>query len=407
MAVSVDSIRTGIPNEDNKYGRSPIAVGPQKVVTLGASITNGSSSTNAGTLSYSPMLGKTASMQRIDRVVEFFGYPGQQADYIYGQIGTALAAKPDILILGPDFGTNGADSSAGTAGEVWTYYGYYVQACAKMCRAAGVRMIACATLPQGVETANANVHIGIARQKQWLFSVGAKLGIEAIDTHTEMLDHTTGYLSTSYYAGADPVHPTDAGHAQLATLIANYLDAAPVSANQAKMLWPVAVGPSGLAPNPLNTGTTSTGWATTISPSTFTGTATHSLEARLSAADLPAGRWHKVNCDASAAGGTLRSGTSNIAVTPGETLWFYGWAKSDGTGTASVIVWNGSTNALASTIVTLTNGAASIPFSQRFTVPVGCTNIRLALNLVTTVGQNLNGYMGAYDVVRPSYLAAV
>jgi hypothetical protein len=349
------------------------------------------------------MLGKTASNRRIDRTVTNFGYSGQQASYIYSQLGNALAAKPDILLLGPDFGTNGADNSAGTSGEVWANYGVYIVLCAQACRAAGVRMIACATLPQA-STSSANTHIGIARQKQWLFGVGVKLGIEVVDTHSEMLDQATGYLSATYDSG-DAVHPNNAGHAQLATLISNYLASAQEAVG--KMPWPVAAGPGGLVANPLNIGANSNGWSlTALTGSTFAGTATDTHDNRVDADDLPAGRWHKVNCDASSAGGTLLRGTTSMTVVPGEVVWVYGWAKADGTGTASVVIYNSSAFAVAQTLLTLANGAASVPFSIRFTVPAGCTSLRPALSCVTTTGQNLNAYLGACDVVRPSYLNA-
>jgi lysophospholipase L1-like esterase len=371
--------------------RAPITVGPVKVVTLGASITNGSNSSNAGTLSYSPMLGKTASNRRIDRVVANFGYPGQTASYIYSQISNALAVKPDLLILGPDFGTNSALASA-TDG--YAEFGQYVILAKLACRAAGVRMAACTTLPQGASS-SATTHKGIRSQNLWLTLMAAKLGVDVIDVHAEMLDQSTGYLSSSY-DGGDGIHPNDVGHAKIGSLIATWIDA-----NLTQIPWPVGVGTAGLTLNPLMLGTTSTNWNLTISPSTFAGTTTHSLDPRVDATDLPAGQWHKTNCDATSAGGALRTGCTSFAATAGETLLIFGYIKSAGTGTCSAIIWSVGSSSIAQTIVTPTNGAASVPFCLRYVVPT-TGNYSLGMNLVTTVGQNLTGWIGALDAIRVS-----
>ena len=393
------SVRAGL-GVDRSFSLS--SLGPARIVTLGASITNGSSSSNAGTTAYSPMIANSASHRIMLRQVVYKGHPGQSAPYIATQVQAALALKPDVLILGPDFGTNEASLSATYAGLAENYIAPFMDVLAA-CRAVGVRLVSCLTLPQGSEAADANTHIGIRRQNAWLSQVATKLGVDVIDTYTPMISSSTGYLNTSYYAsGADPVHPNDTGHAALASAMATW-----IGANLQQIPWPAGKGAIGLNANTLMTGagTTPDTWTVTVSPSTFAGVRTNALAAPVDATDLPIGRWYSVNCDASASGhGTLYTGSAAFSVTPGETLIVFGYIKSEGAGIVRAITWNVTATGLHAILMQPTNEAASKPFFHEITVPTGCTSMRLALQITTTAGQVAKGYIGACDAIRPSDL---
>ena len=397
--MSQSAVVTGL---EQMYGRSPVLLGPARVVCLGASITNGSSSTNAGTLAYPAMLGKLASERRIGRAVLARGFPGEAPSYIITQLADALATYPDLVVIGPDFGTNIVTECAGADGSVVTFYGQYVAQAAQMCRAAGVRILVCTTLPMGsTVTDPVTKAIGICRQRQWLLGVYTKLGVEIVDTYAEMLDQSTGYLNAAY--DADGVHPNDAGHAVLGALIAAYVDAPAYNFQSIPMPAGVA---GGLAVNPLNIGAAATGgasgWqASSLAGSTVGMTIADTIVNRVDATDLYAGRWHQLNLDGAGTPGTYRRGINSITCVALETLWVTFQAKSSGTGTASVFIWNGSTSAVISSI-TLVNGDPSITYSSRVQVPSGCTAIRLGLQGTITGGQNLNVLMGCYDLLRPS-----
>ena len=372
-------------------------IGPTRITFLGASITNGSSATNAGTTAYSPLVGNTGNHRRVLKETPYFGYPGQWAAYIATQLQTALASKPDVLILGPDFGTNGAASCV-TAEGLTTNYITPLLEILDGCRVAGVRLVVCMTLPQGSEQADANTHIGIRLQNAWLAQSGRKLGFSVIDTYTTLIDHATGYLAAAYYNSADPVHPIDAGHTAIAAVINTW-----IAANIPEIPWPVGVGVIGLNANPLmkGAGTTPDNFAATVSPSTFAGVRTNVLENRADVNDLPAGRWYKVTADASASGhGALRTGTLAFSVTPGEQLMVYGYVKATGAATVQINTWNVSTTANHATLLTSPNDGVSRPFFSLVTVPAGCTSMRLIMTITTTTGQTGVGYLGAIDVLR-------
>lgn len=395
-ATEEASVRALVSRDGNLYGRSA-AMSLLKIVTLGASITNGSSATNAGTTAYSPLIGSTGNQAKWIKQVPYFGYPGQKATYIVDQVATALAENPDILILGPDFGTNGA---ADADADLSAAYIQPLLAVYAACRAAGVTMLACLTLPQGSGQTDAATHRGIRKQNVWLSTTAPKLGIGVIDTHSPVLDNATGYLSASLHS--DNIHPNDTGHALIAAAIVAHLNTA-ITAKP----WPVGGGACGLNLNPLmvGVGTTPDSWTVTVSPSTFAGTRTNALEARVDATDLPVGRWYKVICDASVSGaGALRTGTFTFNVTAGEKLLFLGWLKATGAGVVSAEIWNVQTSASAGRLALATNGAASVPFASIVTVPAGCTSMRLALQISTSAGQTATGYIGACDVIRPGDL---
>jgi lysophospholipase L1-like esterase len=382
---------------------SSLRVGPEKLVVLGASITNGSSASNAGTTSYTPRLKEFVSPLKIEVPAIRAGYPGQRASYIYSQLPAALALRPDILITGPDFGTNGGGEV--TQSNVYELYGQYVISTANDCRAAGVRYIACKTLPKGANVAIEQPdHDGVRIQNQWLDMVARRLGIEVIDTYTPMIDPATGLLAAAF-DGGDGIHPPDAGHTQKATTIGAYLQATTTS-----IALPIGYGVSGITANPLmlGGGAAPTAWTTTVSPSTFSGVRTNAFESPIDATDLPIGRWYSVRADASSGGhGVLRTGTATFAVTPGEELIFCGYVKSEGTGSVSAAAWNVSASAVAAALGVPTNGGPSVPFWVRLVVPAGCTSMRLILSLTTTSGQNVKGYIGAADVFRPAMLGEI
>lgn len=230
-----------------------------------------------------------------------------------------------------------------------------------------------------------DVHRGTGLQNLWLTQNAGRLGLEIIDTHSTMCD-SRGFLSSAYYLSADPVHPTDAGHLQLATVIA-----ARLATLLPRMQHP-ATAYGGLGYSPLiqgpATGSLPAGMSA-ISPTTMVGTKTYSIGAG-PLGDAPGNVFTAVFDTTASGGGTFRIGYApNAPVTAGDKLFVCGTLETSGTGTVSLQAWNASASAAIATIGTLTNTAAAKTFAAVVTVPAGCSSASVAYQATTTTGNIL------------------
>lgn len=365
-----------------------VSVGPARVAVVGASIT-GASASSGPTKTYTWIAGLSTSGLKAEFPFAVYSYPGQPTEVIYPHVADAIADGASVVVLGPDYGTNATDETV-TLG-VEAAYGQYVREALKDCKRAGVTMIACTTIPRGAG-AGAEYHQGAAIQNMWLTAMGQRLGFKVIDTARIATDPATGYMYASWLNVGDDVHPVDAGHAAIGAAVA-----AGLNATLSDMACPVTVA-GGKVANPLMTGAgpQPTGWATRTPPTI--GTVTKSIGASLGEADLPAGRWFKIECPSATGGQAINGQAAAITVVPGEVLAAFAYGKAEGAGVVTIEVVNTANNATISTVLSPANGASSSGAWRRFAVPSGVTEVALVMRQVATSGQVTTGYIGAAQV---------
>lgn len=344
---------------------------------LGASIT-GSSTAGGPANAYTWIAGLGIDPALIQGPLSVYPYPGQTSQTIFGNLGAVLDTGINLLILGPDFGTNAAPLIT-TWADVYTHYGQYIERTHAECARRGVRLIVCSTLPRGSTTTTA-LFTATCWQVLWLSAYASQTGLRVIDCHGPMTDPTSGYMAQAYWTTGDDVHPIAAGHAVLGNTVAAGVNAAaPVFIS--RLMQPVTLMGGKIA-NPLMLGATSGTPTGVMNYKPETMTSTRTTVAPSSAADLSIGRWWRIEVTPTAAGEVLR-GTPLIAVTPGDVLLVAGTAKLEGAAlaTAQIEITNAANNATVQAIVRPTAGAASQTALRRVTVPAGVTSIGLAARL--------------------------
>lgn len=353
---------------------------------LGASITNGSSSTNAGTDSYPALAIKATSRKKVSSYYLKSAWPGEPATTIAPHVDELIAAGVDGVIVGPDFATNWSLSL--TLQNFKDACEYVIMACA----AAAVRLAFCTPIPQGAGTTS-DLKAFDQRAAYIQFVLKAR-GIDVIDT-TMPMRGADGYLNLAagYYAVGDKIHPINAGHAGLAAPITAYLEA-----TVAEFPWPVSIGGYGALLNPLMADADANGQPENLSAIPMTGTFTtaNSVVASAGPTDLPVGQWWKrdFNCTAN---GYQRMGKA-ITVVPGEDYVLYMYWKATGNLTVAGNIWNGSTTADISTIGNAVNDGPSSFAAHRILVPAGCTSLAVGIKVSGTAGQAGSAYLGSMDL---------
>lgn len=274
-------------------------IGGRKWAIVGASITNGSSSTNGSTDSFAAMLGKIAGMQYVRKYSELIlaGVPGETSTQIAARTAAQIANGAQGLIIPPDFGTNSADTIS--ISQFKTDF----QAMVGYARAAGIPVVACTTLPRS-SSASAALKDGIRLRNLYIRLWCSQNGVPVADCHDALVDTTTGYLSATYDSG-DGTHPNDLGHTLIASTIAAVIapTAAAASPLVTALAWPGKWGPpSGdvtvdpttgvhLLRNPLMH--TSGGWSNRSTTGTAAITATWDV-APTGGDGLPGGSWFSI-----------------------------------------------------------------------------------------------------------------
>lgn len=377
--------------------RTSALSGGRVAAILGASVTNGSAASNASTASWGALLGAYAGAAAITRWSDMVraGVPSETSTQIAARVDAVLANDPDVLILGPDMGTNSAANSVPLA-----QFQTDVRACVDAARAKGIPVVVCATMPLGsshTSTAKKLVHAYNLWLNLWARTSAANgggHGVYLVDTFGPMMDTTTGDLHASY--DADGTHPNNAGHIVLAQAIYPAVLAA-FDGDPWPVPWFVRGLLSGtsLFPDPLITTTTS--W-TTLSGSPTSLTA----EAPTAGDGLPAGSWYAIRKDNTGGGSSanivlLRLLTSSWSV--GDKLLLAYYCKSNTTsGNAKIQLYNQSNAALTIPRQSIPLANTGIADLTVYTVPSGTTQIKVSLAPNTPVGVDFTQYLGAVDV---------
>jgi hypothetical protein len=364
---------------------------------LGASITNGAGSSNAGTTSWSAKLSNNLPIKKGTlgaRLVS--AHPGQPLTYIATQM--APLAGCDYLVVGPDNGTNGSG-----IGGALIPHADWIAACESIIttgRGWGVPIIFCLSTPTA-SSQDAQAHIEIRRRNAYLLTNVAKRGIKVVDTHSPLMDRATGYLAAIYDSG-DGVHPNDAGHLVIANLLIAY-----ISTILPEVEVPVGIAgvggtiPLGLLTNPLMLGASGslpTGW--TLGAGTLTGFV-YSMVDPVPGEDLPQGRWFKAAVTATGASSRrIASGSPNDAtsVQTGDKMLVLFRCKGGGdVGTVIPRVTNQAGTVLYSWPAvgsTLTEGRLY------YTVPAGTARIILNFEATASGAGTVECWFGMAEIVN-------
>jgi lysophospholipase L1-like esterase len=358
----------------------------------GASITNGSSSSNASATSFRAAVAKISGSARVSNASINGGVAGERSDQIAARVPGILTSGAQVLVLGPDFGTNGAGASRTLA-----QFQADTISSVTAARAANVPVVICTTIPRG-SSAGASVHTLIQTYNLWLRAWAPTQNIPLAECWGAVVDRTTGYLGATYDSG-DGTHPNDAGHLAIAQAIA------PVIAALITLPpWP-AQSPEpgiGLIANPLmdGAGSSPTGWGDING--TFTGP-TYAIVNSTGSDGLPAGRWASMRLNGS---GTGNSGFRNFGIGISSSKWAVGdkllavcYAKaSDAGGAALKVQWLRESTAGISTIIDQALVSNPGPIYSLLTVPSGVTGLYLALTASATTAQDYTIYLGACQV---------
>jgi len=233
------------------------------------------------------------------------GVPGQTSDGMVNRFAGILAkGVQGICLLA---GTN----DVGQGVTVSTFLANMTKML-NMARAAGVPMVVGTVPPRSSAAGTATQHRDIVGFNISLHSWAAQHGVPLAPVYAYLVDNTTGYLTAAYDSG-DGVHPSTAGHRQVARAFA--LALRKVVQSQPPVIS--SKTPVGLLANPLVSNSGSS-W---FEQPGGTGTApTYSMVADTSG-KLPAGGyWREMDWDASASGG-IRTMAIAVSAT--------GWSVGD------------------------------------------------------------------------------
>ena len=301
------SIVVDIPAQQRTQVARVAAPGGRRVGVVGASISNGSNSSNATVTSYRAQVQKRCGSSVVGGIV-LSAHPGQTSSYILTRMPEAIAGGAEIILLGPDFVTNSI-SNLFTVDQLRRDF----IAAVRQARDAGLKLVACTNLPK-TSSAGAAWLAVLNAYNVWLRSYCVQQGIPLADVYRATVDPTTGYLLAAYDSG-DGVHPNDAGHDAIAAAIASVLTAA-----VGTVVWPVVAAGNGLLLDPLMT--TTAQWAVVSGSDT-----TKSLVAA-SNGDIPVGGWVRHSLSNSG-GSTQKLSVQRVSMpagtwSPGDTcLWSF------------------------------------------------------------------------------------
>lgn len=369
----------------------------KKVAWMGDSITNGSASTNASSLSFRAMAPKIIGSMRIGRSQNInAGVPGDSAEDLLARTDAIIAQNPELAFM--MIGTNGSPTLSG--------YINSVNAIISKMRLAKIPLVIGLVPPRG-SGQTTEVIERTRTYNLWLEMSLNRQGISVADTYTALVDPTTGLMSSTYDSG-DGIHPNDAGHLALAQAIVpaimNVLPPIPPPVNNERASW----GP-GLITNSLQAVTT--GWTAANTP---TPPAVRTISVVDPEADdiLPSGKWFKINLDNTGGAGTTTAtyyqalGTLPAA---GDVLLVSYAVKKSGSSAAGtnvkVTMANSATDFAVLTDVFGVNKPGL--YFDTCTVPASPTSIRLRLTVTTAAGANNAAYIGSVQVWNLTALGLV
>lgn len=349
---------------------------------IGASITNGSSSSNAGTKSYSALLKVKLNAARKAVSSIYRGYPSQTSTYIAAQVETSLNDNLSALVVGPDFGTNSAGQGVSLAQYKLDVLGVTLAA-----QRRGVPIVFCKTLPKAASGGAASRDL-VGQYNSWLTFFCLLNGIPIVDTYTPMADPLTGYLRAEY--DVDGTHPNDLGHAALADAI--YPVIASVLPNLPEF---VSYGSGGLVAAGYEV--MQTLWSDSgVGTAAFT---TRMLADPTGGAPLAIGRWSTASI-AAAGYRILSKGIGNLgaAFNVGDKLLVtasLSTTSTGGSGASLMLLRSGSTNVA---ICGSTNIETPLEIASTYVVQPPDTSLAIGLSINCAAGETTTARVGKCGV---------
>ncbi len=380
---------------------------------IGTSILNGS---NASNVVYAYgwqaifMLGSWRAAPGASGGSVFAAVPGSRLQANVDRIaGLIEAHQPEAVFL--EVGPNDSSDTA----PVTTLAGYQatVAEAIALVRAAGLPMVLTTPSPLAA-SASPTAKFRIAQQAAFIRLFAQGKGVQVADFHRTLLDPSTGALRTAY--DSDGIHPNGLGHLVLAqeaaTAMARAVGVTPT-------LPVVANGlPGSLTPNPLLgfTGTDPTDTGNAVPP---TGAVVRSMEASDSTGRRPAGNWHVVAVDATAAVASFqRYAAVSASWAVGDVLAICGyievtdengtWVNAVNAGSTSVrlSLYNQSQGIIGAAmertpgVRVASNVYALGPYYTRQVVPAGTTSIQLRWGVSAALGTKFTARFAVLDVVN-------
>jgi lysophospholipase L1-like esterase len=350
-------------------------VGGSRVGWLGASVTNGSSSTNATSTAFKAMTPKivgTTAVQAESPLGKSVnaGVAGERSDQILARL-AALLPQVDVIVVGPDVGTNDASQSITLAA-----FQANIIAMKAAADAAGKPIMFCLTIPRGSSATAAQALL--LSYNRWMRWWARASGVPLADTFTPLCVTTTGYLSGAYDSG-DGTHPNDAGHLAIANAISPVLS----TLCPALTPWPIVAAGDGLIADPLLASSSLSIYAGPFVSPSFSVITQSDWPAMLSVAGK------RVTIDNSASGSSTnmtagRSITTGFSV--GDVLLIVMQLRDpDGISIPKVQVQDQS-DAVKSVLFQNQPSATPGPFGYFYTVGAGVTTVKTAF--VFNVGAN-------------------
>ncbi len=399
-SLSFDKI-TALPTTLSGYGitdaqpagalKSDAVIAGRKILWLGDSITDGSSSTNTSVFSFRAMAPKIIGSEFLARFGALAavngGVPGDTAAQALARLPALISAhSPQLCHV--QLGTNASSSLA--------QYQADMRAIFDVLRAASIPYTVGLVPPRGASADAASIertHV----YNLWLRNECARQGVPVADTYAALVDSNAaaGTMLAAYDAG-DGVHPNNAGHLAMAQRVVDALE----QLNPGLPAFVAAPGAPGLVPNVLQSATT--GWTAANSGSGTGWSSSISVEAPASDDVLTAGQWFRLavtNASGSSKTHTRYLGLSPMPAAGDVLLIAYALKQSDGAtpgGAVKVEMANGTT---VFSVLTESFGVAKPGrYLDVATVPASPSAIRLRLTVTAADGETNVGYLGQVQV---------
>ena len=376
---------------------------------FGDSITNASSASNSiYAFPFQSMLMVGGTVARLDSIEA--GTPSDTSALLATRVATTFTNYPDVRGSVVMVGMN--DSSTPVSP---TTFGANLTSIIVECRKHGP-VIVCTVTPRA-SSATAAQRNAIVAYNMWIKMYAPELGYEVADTHSAVVDTTTGYLAAAKDSG-DGLHPNDTGHQSLAVEVAKAMKRVVGRSTAYGLLTSVFDTTALLTTDPLSAGggTKPTGW---FEQPGGTGTApTYSLVADTTSV-LPVGKWAQMDFDAVAGGIRRLAVTCNANEATGDVLAAIAhiqiedisgtWVADNIAATASVTLM--ITNAAGASISSPMSRCSGIPSATAgiydigpcffpITVPTGTGLPNLWCNVTLPTGKHVKVRFGCVGIVN-------
>ena len=349
---------------------------------LGDSHTDGAGATNV-TFAYALYTSRVAGSEAVTVVRR--GYPGETSSQLLDRLPGLIGgdAPEGVFVM---CGTN--DASTPFTSELFISNIAAMKALADNAR---IPFVVSTVPPRASTVTDAAIRRDAVRAyNQQLYRWATDKAVPLVDVFGAVVDPATGYMASAYDSG-DGVHFNNAGHLQIATVVA------PVVAKTVHLgPWPVQAKGVGLLANPLND-PAGGGW-TVIS-----GSASGTFQDPVAGDGLTRGKWCRLAIDNSG-GGTTATGVwghtiamSNVSV--GDTLVAFFKLKAAGGASVSAR-WLQSATSIA---IPVDGTGVDVPYSgfisaRTITTEDKASVFRFGFSVTCPAGVNGSASIGQLDV---------